>query len=387
MNIQNLENRLWNALSSRPSKRFLLVGSLAVFTVLFLRAYKRAGVWNLTHWTFDYRFGFIKRGLVGELLSRCGVTEIHEIASIIALFMALLAAVVLFALFLRLSKKNLLPFALLSILHFATIQHFLYDTGRFDHFALIIIFLCILSIEKLDFKLNFTIISLLLFWGVIIHEAILIISMPLIVAYWLLSSPKKRPFLIFLSTIPAITMCYYLGAYGSSSLSFENHYSILVEQHGTWIEPRSVMVLSRSLGENFTLVFHRLFSLEGLGRHIVLVLALSPTLLLIRRILGTQTYASLKHHLRWEERLLLLSAFSPLALYPLGIDFFRWWALAITNAFISLSLILLRSEPLRDIVLDGFSKNRALYWTILGTSILVGPLAVTKPFPRFFGWP
>jgi hypothetical protein len=85
--------------------------------------------------------------------------------------------------------------------------------------------------------------------------------------------------------------------------------------------------------------------------------------------------------------LLLLSPFSPLALYFLGIDFGRWFSITIINIFMLLSIFLYSNQPFMKKCSDLLDKNRKIIIAALVVSLLLGPLVKPRGFIWNFGYP
>lgn len=49
-----------------------------LFTLSIMKGWRLPGLWSATHFTFNYSRGFIRRGLVGELLRRTHIPHIYE---------------------------------------------------------------------------------------------------------------------------------------------------------------------------------------------------------------------------------------------------------------------------------------------------------------------
>ena len=91
-------------------------------------------------------------------------------------------------------------------------------------------------------------------------------------------------------------------------------------------------------------------------------------------------YLSVKSQLNFRIGFILLSALSPLALYPLGYDHFRWWSLAITNFIISIFFIILQDNIIRDNVLSFFEDREKLIAFVVFIGFISGPLGVIESF-------
>ena len=93
------------------------------------------------------------------------------------------------------------------------------------------------------------------------------------------------------------------------------------------------------------------------------------------------TYKVLKQPLQFvwrkpENRVLILSALSPLALHLIGVDHIRWSALAISNALIAIVLIAYRDPEFTEVLSNSYLTQKKMMAAVLFINLIVGPLAV-----------
>jgi len=141
--------------------RFTGVAAL-LFLFALVRVFRPMSDWAYTQWLFSYQYGFVKRGLHGEILHRLGADGSYIL--IVSLSVLILAgiSVLLFRLFLILltgnqnlpeGGKTLLSspiqlkvwlFFLLAMFHSATFQMLYFNIGRLEHIHLILTLACLL---------------------------------------------------------------------------------------------------------------------------------------------------------------------------------------------------------------------------------------------------
>lgn len=134
--------RLWR----RPARRAVLI-ALALLAVAAIQPITHLE-WKFSHILFDYEFGFVKRGLVGELFARAvDQVTIRQFFWVFAGLYALLIAVVAAAL-------TALPPAAspLLLLYLCTapmlLRNLFYDWGRFDVFGMLAVWLIALALIR-----------------------------------------------------------------------------------------------------------------------------------------------------------------------------------------------------------------------------------------------
>jgi hypothetical protein len=183
--IATVENQTWRSQLLKwrvPAALFLVVGLAA------LRSERRVGPFHLTHWTFTYEHGFIKRGLVGEIVGRIvGPPSTALLAGLSFAFTVVVAAL-LFRLFLEPARREARfgtwLFALIAGTHSGTISNLVLDAGRFDQIGLLILLGCLAVIRRGTPTMRWVLVPAACVVGLLVHEAFLFLSLPLILATW-----------------------------------------------------------------------------------------------------------------------------------------------------------------------------------------------------------
>ncbi len=350
--------------------------------------------WSFTHWAFTYDYGLVKRGLAGEILS--WVVEPSALFSAvewIALFNATgVAAGLIFFIwrpFFRYGGAGLLAFAILATTHFATLQHFFYDVGRFDHLGLMLALLCISCIEWSHGTTAVVAVLLCGSTGVLIHEAFAVAHAPVVFAYWLYSIPATGDARLT-RMLPVAMVALLLGilvvvmSMTSPSIDQNALVAQLTAKHGSWIQERSVSVLFGGAATETPRSIQIFFTAKRLVQHVVLAGFLIPTVVLFAKaILRRETTMRPAQPGASKAGILVLAALSPLSLYVVGVDFARWWALAITNVLLAVALLMARSDTWRIACDRTMLEHRVWVWSALALNFLTGPLGVAaSAFPR-----
>ncbi len=406
--------------------------------------------WKFTHWVFDYGDGFIKRGLIGEIFRRIGLELTYDS---FLLYSMLLNAVVFVALAFVFSRPfkhasiraaceersrnpsrdregadvaSVPPwrtsdpsrdregadsagcrtlgmsyhtparagawlFFLWAMTHPATLAHFMYDLGRFDGLLLLLALAAMGVVAHVAMLPAAVLVLGLLGIAILIHEAALLMYVPLVLVYWFyLTTSRETRGRIAMSakrlTVPLgicaglVFLSYLAAAHGSlPAHAYEEHLAELRSEYGQVIQGNSLRVLYRgSTAENIRHTLSAGFSMRRLLHHVAMALVLAPSALLFWRI----AQPILFDKQRRAETFFLLAAFSPLGLYLLGHDHFRWWALSLTNLLIALSFLALHDRAFGHHLCKVMQDNRKLAYCVLMLNILVGPLAVVSSFPQ-----
>ena len=127
--------------------------------------------------------------------------------------------------------------------------------------------------------------------------------------------------------------------------------------------------------QNIRRTYYLGVSMERLWHHLLMFALLAPVLFMLFQ--ATRAVLGQREPRAW---LVLLAALSPLALYPLGHDHFRWWALALTNMFVALAMLGITREGMRTAIARTFERYWLLGWVAIGLALITGPLGVTTSF-------
>jgi hypothetical protein len=82
---------------------------------------------------------------------------------------------------------------------------------------------------------------------------------------------------------------------------------------------------------------------------------------------------------------LIATALSPLVMYSLALDYFRWWSAAITNLFIVVAYLAAREDTMRRRLADTIENMPVISVCIIGVSLVFGPVGVNVAYPLFEG--
>lgn len=160
------------------SRKFLLI-FLYLYALVFsvLKAIRLPGEWAKSHWLMDYRFGFIKRGLAGEVLgwffNKSELSLVILCSLILFLLYTFLFRIALKETFKR--EKSL--YTILFFLIFFLSQHVIFSghlIGYFDHVVFLLTILVIYLVKQRKFFLS----SVIAGSGIFIHEISLLLLLP-----------------------------------------------------------------------------------------------------------------------------------------------------------------------------------------------------------------
>lgn len=341
---------------------------------------------KITHFLFNYEDEFLKRAFVGEILRIINFDITNESIILISKI-TLIAITVIFVLMAYLFWKNSpkdtgsLLFISLFLFSSPTLMFFYHDMGRFDIYGLIIALISIFLILNTKPIVYFIIVPVLMVIIILIHEGMFFMFIPLILGFMLYKTSNKKHYI----TIAIIAMLqlyatYIISTKGQATYqSYEEHYEKLVSKYGENMVGSSLEVLYKGgLIENIKNTIENGFTKKRIMRHIKFcIFLLIPLLYLFYQIFKDSGY-------KWNDKriIIFLMAFSPLALYPLGHDHFRWWAIALNNAFIVILILSIYDSKIKKSVVNIMYNKQNIVLFLLIISAIFGGVGVTSPFHR-----
>ena len=359
----------------------------------FLFGLRGAPVWTITHWLFDYKFGFVKRGLIGSLIS---FLNPHPTLRFLFITAYIVQAVVLILLlfystdFLK-KDKDMAP--LLFVIFFlgssATIQRLNWDFGRFDHIGIIVL-LFLLYIFKLKQPFLKWIAVPLCILGILVHESFFLMFFPFILAiatYSLRKIPKQK-FTITLAIIVSIAFIAILVFAGISPPDKAEYLAYLTTKTDFDIpQDNPVNILYIGFKDNVKMTLGRLFTKATLVQHILLAVWQLPTLIVLFFVVRSLYQVAKKMKEQTYFVFMLIGAASPLALYPIGFDFYRWIAIALLNIFL-LIFFLSQEEIYFQGVKNAIAQLKPLLLICIAVNIFAGPIGIDGySLPSHFPFP
>jgi len=178
--------------------RHIVVKAILLWTlgVTILRGLRHPGYFAMTYWLVDYRFGFIKRGLLGSILSVVTsfldmkpTKEIIVTLSFIAFILYFLALIILGLRIINRARWSM-P-AILTILAFFSSPSIVINAFTIGLFDNTIFVLVVISITLL-LKGRIFLASCLQAVSILVHESSLLTSYPVFCLAWLLFNQQQN---------------------------------------------------------------------------------------------------------------------------------------------------------------------------------------------------
>lgn len=318
-----------------------------VFTmVLFgvLRGLRFPNASSYTLYLFNYDYGFIKRGLLGELaqLSQVDVLLSYPFFFLFVSTIAFINLLLIASFIKDIIKTNKFILVVLMCLYASSMSliYLSHTIGYADHIGLLIT-LITLKISGFYKKLVFLFISFTL--ALFIHEGILVLFFPIVFMALVLSFEKEQIFKqgIWLGVF-SVSMMALTSLIGKGLIPLDMAqmmYSDLNTLNNINLNQPSFEIMTHSAQENFNIMaslwssYLDTWTLKLLNSFIVTL----PTALILTFFI----YKMLsKQSVHWVIILLACSAaFSPLLLHLFAYDAHRWNSLVITNSFLLFCLV------------------------------------------------
>ena len=236
--------------------------------------------------------------------------------------------------------------------------HYAYSSyGYLDIFQLLLAILALWIILGAGFYTSLATATLLSLMSMLVHEAGLIVTAPLLIAAVSLKHPQEFGFTraagLFVVLIGVAILIWRFGS--ADGIGFEDHSTALAKTMGIG-EPddgsrAAVRVLHRSLADNVGLVLPRSVSWY-LWQQVKFLAIAAPYLLFFYFSIRTLGKRLTETGQRLGEFIVPAAIFAPVFLYPIGHDYFRWWAFAMTNYFLLMLFLCRLNTGYRDLLAE-----------------------------------
>lgn len=326
----------------------------------------------------NYRHGFVKRGLVGAIVSPVQFLNRPQLLTLEYAFLAAgfaLTCIVFRRILFGSRPERILAAILLSAP--AALPHLGYLFAQPDITLYLVVLGCLALFLHTDSKLAAALSLPLCCVGLLAHEAFLLMFYPVVVAVmFYLWHRRQLPFAAVLLHGIAVLACFAaIVHWGALKVSPDLILHEAQARTSVPIQPQVYEVLASTLSQQRVLV-HRMYSL-GVMRTLWLTLALSAPyfLLLVRLLDRTMRLAALPSLARLTTTALFLS---PLLLCTLGHDTTRWIGAMCLDATLFLLVVYLlepEDSPARHALVEWAESPTAFAW--LGYLIAIGPYGAT----------
>lgn len=314
----------------------------AILLLQFVNNVSSMEPYKFLHWLWSYDLGFIRRGLAGTILEKSGYEGGNiYVQVVVASEILLLVTYLSYAAFAStiVWKQPELP-VLCIALSGAILQPALpalsFDFGRLDQANITIYFICCLAVVLGERRLAGLVVAAGCSIAILIHEAFLIMHLPLCVALLAVrlrtvdQFPLRRisSFLCAVFAVPILTFgaVWFAGPapvpkdvwveYWTNKAGFSNDlvlYGLNVHYLGIFDSIKATL-------KDFSVV-RSFFSLA------VIISAVGIAIPVWQRFLPQRLW--------WEKAACLAAALSPFFMFVLGIDYLRWSSMIVINLLVA----------------------------------------------------
>ena len=368
------------ALFSRLSSSgiaFSLLPILASLTLLNIQPGNRT--YGPSHWFLTYEHGFLRRALIGQLLSKISFLSWHSIV----IFEAIIFAVALMftylvfrrILFGSIAERRFAAFLLVTP---AFLPHMSYMAGELDNLLYIALLLGGFALMRFQNIFGLAIATVWTLVGMVVHEAFALMFYPLILVLALDLVRRRRFKIGWVFAHLVVVLAAFVAVIRFGKLSGTPAQWIAAAQQRTDMRIDSIVfrVLDSSLLAQLQFVRH-LYTPKLMATVLLTVALAIPYGVILWRLLR-ESFA-LRGYSQTQIRWMLLIFAAPLSLSLLGHDVMRWISALCINT--SLYLLFLYRSAQRDEASSSTNLRSALtswtgspvYVAILVYLLAIGP--------------
>jgi len=308
------------------------------------------------HWVWDYSLGFIKRGLVGEIMeiafgSFAKKYSTIEIASTIVCLAAYLSYILFSAHVARMRPYLItVGVAITGAILTPALPSFAHDLGRFDQMNFIIFVIVCFIIVNASLAVSCFALAILPSIAILVHEAFLVLQFPTLIGiaflrfYGVEAMPARVviPRMLLASTIPISTLIIIITV-GSAPVEksvWIDHW--LSQAPFTWDQVETSFTIHyTSLSENIAITKSYGVISAFVGSFITLILFSYVAFTILADLLNEWAILPNVNAIY----VLLLGLYSPLLMYLVGMDFMRWAHIIVINVVMSLLSLIRIVQP------------------------------------------
>lgn len=335
------------------------------------------------HFALNYEAEFLKRGLVGEVFRSLGISPWACAPGLFTLtVLLLLSAIYAIASRALLSQKAHPVLAMILVALWASpaaLPHLAADFGRFDALLILLLGIWALCSFALIANLSLVLLALMGCAALLIHEIALFATVPIGFALWLVRYDEPlislRTFAFGTVISLAFTLIWIFG--NGDVLTPEGVLEMVSERYGPgdYSIELILLVLFGDISENVAYSTRQAARFAPLWEHLKFLGVMLGFLFLLGTMVAIAVQRLPRHG--W---IVVLASLTPLALYPLGYDYFRWLSFVLINFTVLSVWVMLHYPETTDAII---ARSTRWHWAILGLLFLflvVGPSGIFTSF-------
>jgi hypothetical protein len=373
---------------------FWRVATYLFATISILKGLHTPSLWAATQANLDYRYGFIKRGMFGQIARMLGLHIAHYDAFVLLSGVLLLLAIVLIGWWTcRSGARRLAGGAVVAALGASYMVTYLVHLIGYLEIPMAMLALLGLAISASSGRL--IAVLLLSCLGVLIHESYLVAFLPTTLLPALLAALEQRdnrwralaPIAVVAGVVVVLVLAVALGAPMTAERAAALQANMTAEAD---FAPRMDFfpVLTRSAADNVAVMARTMTLGKWWLAQCNALLTFMPTaaffLWVACDIIKARQAGARRFML---QAVVLVAGLCPLCMQLLGWDIYRWYALAAFNSFLALTVVCHRyGAPLSGNIRAGRNIAILLIGINLatGTGLFDGRRVDTFPFVDFW---
>jgi len=334
-------NKTLNANFTSDQRNYftVIVFFLAVFG--FLKGVRTPSLWGYTHYLFNYDFGFVKRGLIGELaaLTSSDYIRSYEFFVISSYLILILNILLLLRFSMNILRNCNLNTALPVFIYFSSVSvlYLAHCVGHFDNLVL----LCVLiTLSLKSFYLRYIIALMTTIFCLLTHEMFLVTFFPVVTLSLITIASnnldlKKTILIILYILIAMVAASIAIKAVLPKEIVHESYIYTQLNQPNSMIKLRkdTFDVQFRNIADNVEFMEQYYSTMEMYFRFVIGVFATLPSSIFILfftiRIIKSLDFQPLLWFV-----FAISASFSPLLLHSVATDMERFNSLSILASFL-----------------------------------------------------
>ncbi|CAA0080916.1 Uncharacterised protein [BD1-7 clade bacterium] len=330
------------------SNRSVLVMAALLMVYSALKGLRFPNLWSYTHYLFNYDVGFVKRGLIGELIRYFDVPVMLSYVFFCVFSFAVVIAIL--TLLIHLAGRALRDgdiYRTFCVLVFATsvaLVMLTHTVGYFDHLGLLVTLL-VLTVR--GWRLKAALASVLFPLALLAHEAALVLYFPVLFVMfyrdWDDHPTSAKVVFLTLFTLVCVALTYAVSHAVLPYETVSQLYSTTQQQHGITLRQDAYDVLHRVVGDNLLIMQDHWQTVNYRGGLMASALAALPTAFFISAL--TMAYMHQLNQCRISKVLAILASYAPLVLHIAAWDAPRFNSQVIMSSFLVFLIVASSNAP------------------------------------------
>jgi len=327
-------------LSQEMRSGIVYTALLWTILVTLARGIREPNDWAAAHWLIDYRFGFIRRGLAGTVVSLfCGMTGLEAsyglIVAVGALCLVALMACFLWALSILLRRSDWDLGTSIFCIIMATSPMIVLSGHLISYLDAVFILLMVAALAALHGN-QYLLAAGIQIIAVLVHESYVLIAWPAVVAAcYVWRKPPRRAWMVAAAPVLALLAVMALGPWSPDAKTAIQHALTQRLTAAGYIIPFKAELVPKHL----VISFREVWAIES--PHFVSRVLDFHRLILIGPVLAAMVVQARRLHRAWW---MVLLAATPLVIHAVAWDTSRIWGYTLTTGFAIVMILALAPE-------------------------------------------